>query len=298
MPICFSVSIPEKFLKTKKSNDSKVKRMKAFKIIVLIMFAFVSIASAAVFIGEKLAADKTIPQITVEGEMIEVSLKATDEELLKGITAYDEKDGDLTGKIIIESISRFTEKGVSKVIYAVCDSNNNVAKATRMIRFKDYKSPIFMVVQNLCFSLYEHIDIREAILAHDSLEGNITGQLIVTSDDYSTSIPGAFSLNVTVMNQKGDSSTITLPLIVEDRPLSVPTIELEQYLVYTQKGKTLDFKSYIVDALDVNEVSLKDKVTIESKVDFNTPGTYNVHYYVTDSNSLRGHSVLTVIVEE
>lgn len=272
--------------------------MKAFKIIILIAFVFVSIASAAVFVSEKLAVDKTIPEITVEGEMIEVSLKATDEELLKGVTAYDKKDGDLTDKIIIESISRFTEKGVSKVTYAVCDVNNNVAKATRMIKFKGYESPKFHVEGNLCFSLYEHIDIRELIIAKDSLEGDISKNIIVTSDDYATSIPGAFSLNVFVTNSKGDSSTIKLPLIVEDRPLSVPTIELKKYLVYTKKGKTLDFKSYIVDALDLNETSLKNQVTVESNVDFKTPGTYNVHYYVTDKNGLRGHSILTVIVGE
>lgn len=272
--------------------------MKPFKIIILIAFVFVSIASAAVFISEKLAVDNTIPAITVEEESIEVSLKATDEELLKGVTAHDEKDGDLTDKIIIESISRFTEKGVSKVTYAVCDSNNNVAKASRIIKFKGYESPKFKVAGNLCFSFYEHIDIREIILASDSLEGNISRNIIVTSDDYATSIPGVFSLNVFVTNDKGDSSTIKLPLIVEDRPLSVPTIELKEYLVYTKKGKAVDFKKYIVDALDIEEVSLKDKVTIESKVDFKTPGTYNVHYYVTDSLGLRGHSVLTVIVEE
>ena len=103
--------------------------MKVFKIVVLIAFAFISIASAAVYIGEKMAVDKTLPVITIEEEMIEVSLKSTDEELLKGVTAHDEKDGDLTDKIIIESISRFKEKGISKVIYAVCDSNNNVSRA-------------------------------------------------------------------------------------------------------------------------------------------------------------------------
>ncbi len=272
--------------------------MKAFKIVVLIAFVFISIAATAVFIGEKLGTDKTIPVITVEEEMIEVSLKAKDEEILKGVTAYDEKDGDLTDKIIIESISRFTKKGVSKVIYAVCDSNNNVSKASRMIKFKGYESPKFQVVGNLCFSLYEHIDIREHILATDSLEGNIKSKIVVTSDDYATSIAGAFSLNVTVTNNKGDSSTIKLPLIIEDIPLSAPKIELKEYLVYTKKGKTIDFNSYIVDALDAQEVSLKDKITIESNADFNKPGTYNVHYYVTDSLGLRGHSVLTVIVGE
>ena len=273
--------------------------MKLLRIIVLIAFAFVAIASLTVYISEKVSTDKTIPVITVEGEIINVSLKATDEELLRGVTAYDEKDKDLTDKIIIESVSRFTQKGVSKVIYAVCDSDNNVSKASRLIRFEGYESPKFTVIGNLCFSLYEYIDIRGMIGAVDSLEGNISSNIIVTSDNYSSSIAGAFSIDVTVTNAKGDSSTIKLPLIVEDRPLSVPTIELTQYLVYTEKGKKVDFKSYIVDALDLNENSLKESVTVEDHmVDFNTPGTYNVHYYVTDENALRGHSVLTVVVGE
>lgn len=272
--------------------------MKPFKIIVVIAFMFISIASLAVYISERIGEDNTIPQINVEGEMIEVSLKATDEELLKGVTAYDEKDKDLTEKIIIESISRFAEKGVSKVTYAVCDSDNNVAKATRKIKFKGYQSPKFKVTGNLCFSLYEYIDIKKIISASDSIEGNISGKIIITSDDYSSSNAGAYSLEASVTNQKGDNSTVKLPLIVEDRPINVPSIELSEYLVYTKKGAVLDFSTYIVDALDSFETSLKNKVTVESNVDFNKPGTYHVHYYVTDANELRGHSVLTVIVEE
>lgn len=273
--------------------------MKLLRFIVLIAFVFVTIASATVFISEKVRTDRTIPVITVNGEIIDVSLKATDEELLVGVTAYDEKDKDLTDKIIIESISRFTEKGVSKVIYAVCDSDNNVAKATRLIRFAGYESPKFFVEGNLCFSLYEYIDITGLIGARDSLEGNISRNIIVTSENYSSSIAGAFSIDVTVTNSKGDTSSIKLPLIVEDRPLSVPTIELSEYLIYVKKGEKINFASYVVDALDLNETSLKGSVTVESNlVDINTPGTYNVHYYVTDANGLRGHSVMTVIVGE
>ncbi len=272
--------------------------MKPFRIIVVILFVLASAATAFLVVRQQIRTDKTIPEIRVEEEIIEVSLKATDEELLQGVFAYDKKDKDLSDKIIVESISRFIEKGVSKVTYAVCDSDNNVAKATRLIRFTEYESPKFRVVGNLCFSLYEHIDIRDLIRAYDSLEGNISSQLVVTSSDYSTSIAGAFSLDVSVTNQKGDTSVIKLPLIVEDRPLSVPQIELEEYLVYTKVGQNVDFNSYIVDALDLDETSLRGSVIVESNVDFNKSGTYHVHYYVTDSLGNRGHSVMTVIVEE
>lgn len=272
--------------------------MKALRIIVVIMFVLASAATAFLVVREELSTDRTIPEIRVETEMIDVSLKATDEELLQGVIAYDKKDKDLTDKVIVESMSRFIEKGVCKVTYAVCDSDNNVAKATRLVRFTEYESPKFRIVGNLCFSLYEHIDIRELIIAQDSLEGNISSQLVVTSGDYSTSIAGAFSLDVSVTNQKGDTSVIKLPLIVEDRPLSVPQIELSEYLVYTKAGQPISFDSYIVDALDMNETSLRGSVIIESNVDFNKPGTYHVHYYATDSLGNRGHSIMTVIVEE
>lgn len=270
--------------------------MKPMRIIVLIAFFFITVAALAVFIGEKIDEDRTIPVITVEEELLEVSLKATEEEMLKGVTAHDEKDGDLTDRIIIESVSTFTEKGVSKITYAVCDNDNNVAKATGKIKFKDYKSPRFKVSGNLCFSLYEYIDIRELITATDSIEGNISSRIIITSEEYSSTFAGNYTIDVTVTNKKGDTATIQLPLIVEDRPISVPEIELKEYLVYTEKGKTIDFKTYIVDALDVQNNSLKEQVAIESNVDFNKEGTYQVHFYATDSLGQRGHSVMTVIV--
>lgn len=272
--------------------------MKPLRIIILIAFVFVAIASLSVFISEKVNTDKTLPEIKVEGELIEVSLKATDEELLKGVTAYDEKDGDLTGEIIVESISKFTEKGVSKVTYAVCDSNNNIAKATRKIKYKGYESPKFRVKENLCFSIHEHIDLSKAIGATDCIDGNLSKIIIMTSDHYSNSQVGSYSFNVSVVNSKGDSAEVELPLILEDRVLSAPVITLKEYLVYTKKGKPVDFKAYIVDATDSDENSLKDKVTIESNVDFNKEGTYHAHYYVTDSQGQRGHSVMTVIVGE
>ncbi len=270
--------------------------MKIMRIIVSILFVFITIVAATVFIGDKLQTDKTIPVITVSDEVLEVSIKATNEDLLAGVSAYDEKDKDLTDRIIVESVSRFTDKGVCKVTYAVCDSDNHIAKATRKIIYTDYVSPAFSVTGNLCFSLYESIDINPYIHVSDCIDGDISGRIITTSDNYSGSVAGAYALRATVTNSKGDYSEIDLPLIVEDRPLSAPVIELSEYLVYTSVGKTIDFKSYVVDALTINEESIKDSVVIESTVDFSKEGTYHVHYYATDVNGYRGHSVMTVIV--
>ena len=51
--------------------------------------------------------------------------------LTAGMTATDNKDGDMTDRIVIEKILENKEKNVAVVYYAVCDYDGNVAKASR-----------------------------------------------------------------------------------------------------------------------------------------------------------------------
>lgn len=270
--------------------------MRIFRSIISLLFVVVFAVFSVVFISEKIKEDKTVPVITIENEMLDVSLKADDKELLQGVTAYDEKDKDLTDKVIVESISRFIEKGVCRVTYSVCDSNNNVATATRKIRYKDYVSPTFEVNESLCYSMYETIDIRKAISAKDSIDGNISGNIIITTKNYSSAVAGVFTLDVTVTNKNGDSAEISLPLVVEDRSLEAPVIELKDYLVYAKTGSQLDLAGYLESATDSLKNDVRGSVRIETNLDLNKEGSYIVHYYATDAIGIQGHSIMTVVV--
>lgn len=263
---------------------------------VLVLFIIVFAAFSFIFVREKLTSDKTLPVIKVEGEIIDVSLKATDEELLKGISAYDEKDGDLTNEIIIESVSRFIEPGVSRVTYAVCDNDKNIATATRKIRYKDYKSPRFSLSEALCYSVYETPNLKKAIKVTDSLAGDITADMILTSEDYTKSVTGVFTINARVTTAKGDTATLDIPLIVEDRSDAAPEIKLKKYLIYADKGSEIDFEDYLVEAIDSDDRDITDDVTIETKINMKKEGTYLVHYYAEDRNDNKGHTVLVVVV--
>ena len=55
--------------------------------------------------------DQTIPKISMDQDEIQVSVKDPEKVWKKGITAYDEKDGDITDSLVIESVSTFLEKG-------------------------------------------------------------------------------------------------------------------------------------------------------------------------------------------
>lgn len=270
--------------------------MRVLRISVLIIFLIVSVAFSLVFVKEKTTKDTTLPQITIEDEIIDVSLEATDEELLKGISAYDEKDGDLTDKIIIESVSRFIEPGVSRVTYAVCDEDNNITSATRKIRYKDYEAPKFNLKRSLCYSVYENPKLKDVVTVKDCILGDITSDLILTSDDYTKSVAGVFTITANVTTAKGDTATLDIPLIVEERSESAPEIELKEYLIYADKGEKIDFEDFLVKATDSEDEDITDDVTIEKKINMKKAGTYLVHYYAVDDNDNRGHSVLVVVV--
>ncbi len=270
--------------------------MRFLRIAVSAFFAVTLIVFSYFFISNKLNSDDTIPVITVEGDMLDVSIKATNEDLLKGVTAHDDKDGDITSKVIVESISKFTEKGVCKVTYAVCDGDNHVANASRKIRYTDYVSPSFGLYGDLCFSIYESVGVSNILYATDCLDGNITRDMIVTSSNFVASTPGEFSVEAVVTNSKGDQSYIKLPLIVEDRSLSAPKIYLTKYLINIKKGEQPDYASMVRSIEDYSGNAITPAVRVVSEVDPNNDGTYLVHYYASDTEGYEGHSVLTVIV--
>lgn len=54
-----------------------------------------------------------------------------EEELLEGVSAYDDVDGDVSGSILIEKISQ-TADGNVIVTYVALDSADNVAKKSRV----------------------------------------------------------------------------------------------------------------------------------------------------------------------
>lgn len=269
--------------------------MKLLRIAISIIFVAVAAVFAVVFIGQ-LTKDKSIPVIAIENEMLDVSLKADDAELLQGVTASDKKDGDITYKVIVESVSKFIDTGVCRVTYAVCDSDNHVAKATRKIRYTEYTPPKFFLTESLCYSIYENVNLTNAVRAWDKLDGDIATSVILTSDDFSSGVTGVFTIKASVTNKNGDTSEISLPLIIEDRSLSAPVIELESYLEYVKKGTQINFADFITGATDAKGNDLRAGIRTESNIDFNKEGTYMVHYYVTDENGLQGHSVLNVIV--
>ena len=271
--------------------------MRVLRIDITLIFASTLVLFAWFVYRSEVVADKTRPVITIDSELLEVGLDATEEDLLAGVTATDEKDGDLTDRVIVESISKFTELGVCKVYYAVCDRDNHVARASRKISYRGYTSPRFYMNRALCFSQLETINAGEVIGARDVLDGDISKNIIITSTDYEYGALGTYTVKAEVSNSKGDQIAITLPMLVEDRNLNAPAITLSDYLIYVKKGTTVDPSRYFVSALDSYEKDVSDTLYMENNYHKDREGVYSFHYYATDQLGRQGHTILTVVVE-
>lgn len=251
--------------------------------------------------------DKSYPEFSIADEtaILQVSVNATDEELKTGVTAFDKKDGDLTNQIIIESISKFISGHVCKITYTVSDSDNHVTRISRKIEFTDYVSPQFTLSRQLCLYIGEDVDVTKIIGAKDVYEnkennGDISGKVKLLSSSVSTETAGEYTITAQVTNKLGDTSKLQAMVIVRQKNILEPVINLSDNIVYLKKDDKFNAEDYIESVITASGDSIdKNKVSVDkTSVDTETPGYYSVTYKVTDENEHEGLAFLTVVVTE
>ncbi|MDM8236734.1 immunoglobulin-like domain-containing protein [[Ruminococcus] torques] len=273
--------------------------------IVRIILIVVSILSLGIFgISELIrfsGRDTEAPEITSDRDVLEIPCEYTQEQLMEGLSAEDETDGDLTSEIIAGSFSRFINTGECNLTYVVFDSSDQPATLTRKVRFTDYHPPRFTLTEPLVFSEQEgsYTTAMERLGASDQLDGDLKEWITQTDTDVNYQRVGTYTMSVEVSNSFGDTSSAALPVHVVSAENRRVDIALTSGIVYISAGESLDPSAYISGVTAADGSSLDPSaVTAESAVDTNTPGCYEVHYQVFDAGGNTGETWLTVIVEE
>lgn len=272
--------------------------MKIIRVILIVC----SILAVGVFAISELIGfvhqDTTRPQITAEAEVIEVPCEYTRKQLMEGIYAWDEKEGDLTSQVVLSAPSRFLEKGICNLTYVVFDSANQSATLTRKIKFTDYHSPRFTLTEPLVFTEGEgtYEEIEQRLGAEDMLDGSRKDWIVRTNSDINYQKQGTYTVSYEVDNSFGDTASADLPVHVVPEGSRETGIHLTTGLVYLQIGDKVDPTAYIAGVTAEDGGSIEpEKVTIDSSVNSNVPGCYEIHYETPDH---KGETWLTVIVED
>lgn len=310
--------------------------MKYIRTLVVVLFLLSIIGYGTLRFYDEKYSDKIAPTITVDEDAIEASVEDAEETLLEGVTARDDRDGDLTDRIAIESIGDFLSDGSRKITYVVCDSANNVGRASRTLTYSDYKPPQFACETALRFPADKELDILEYLTASDVLDGDLTGRIRLTHGYiYTEPSAGTYELGYQVSNSAGDVSNIDLVVDIYDVEgiAYTPVINLNQYVCYVEKGKKINPYQYIEDVAigsriyepvksktaspieegeavsglfgNLSNRGADDKlletlysqdIYIDNQVDTKETGTYTITYKVTTQDGYTGTARLFIVV--
>lgn len=275
------------------------------RIFVVVFFIVSLIIFGSYTLIRAVTVDRTIPVINMDSDEVTVSVKDGDKAILEGITASDEKDGDITQNLFVESKSNFIEKGVFKAIVAVADSDNHVTKVERKVTYSDYRSPQFTLTEPLKFLTTtenrDDLNVAKYLRANDVVEGNISNKIKISSEysilGYTT---GDYHMEFSVTNSMGD--TVKLPVTVNIysalEESGLPEIILSNYLINTPVGEGADIAA-LIEQIEYHKDTFRrgedgnlyngefdaegnpimfdwSAIQIDTDVDWNTPGVYEV----------------------
>lgn len=254
--------------------------------------------------------DRVAPVISMDDDVLEVSIDAPESKLLKDVTAMDNVDGDLSDQVILENLSNFTEPGQRVATYAVFDSSGNLARATRVVKYKDYESPRFkikspMILPTSAISGTSSNDYLSGVTAEDCIDGDISHNVkVLKVGEIQEEHYGTVALaDLQVFNSAGDVARVSFPVVFQTS--NTPQITLSDYIVYLKKGKEFLPESYITGAIagseELDRAEFEEKfdtfIQYNSKVDVNTKGTYIVQYVATYEKKDPSMTCMVVVVE-
>ena len=155
---------------------------KRVQYVIVLLIICCAYAAVLIFTQERQSSGNA-PTISAPQEVLEVSVQDDEEALLAGVSASDEEDGELSEDVFIESMSEFDEENCRTVTYAVFDSDDNLSRATRRIRYSDYEAPRITLNQALCISYNDYnVQLQDYVGATSSVDGDLSAKVSVGSD--------------------------------------------------------------------------------------------------------------------
>lgn len=123
--------------------------------------------------------DTTAPEITINETELIYEDDMAEEELFLGVSAWDNKDGNLDGSVIIEKIVTDKEKETAVITYGVSDASGNVGKLNRQLTYlvraveEEAIPPITEVVENTVEEVVEEEVQQQAVEEEEAAEEDV-----------------------------------------------------------------------------------------------------------------------------
>ena len=254
-----------------------MKKKGLFILLGLICIAVVG-GSGALFITRV----KTGPKIIVsEDREIAYGTDSDKTVLLDGVTAIDEKDGDVSDSLRVESVQN-NEDGSLEVTYSAVDDSNNVTKLTCKVETLNQKNSDEDAQEETTEASEENQEENQENTQQDEEDKEAQNQEEANQEEVDDS------------NSDTDAAIAALPE-------GSPQLRLSTHQVDLQVGASFQYVDYIESISDDKDETneLYRKIYLTGEVNTSQAGNYEISYYVTDSDKNQSNiEKLTVTVHE
>lgn len=281
--------------------------MRILRITLLILFIITSIIFGIDQYRAYKDKDNNAPVIKSNEDTLHLSVHSTDEDLLNGISAEDDRDGNVTSTLSVAGKSNFIDEGEIRVDYVAFDTHNNIGTYSRRVIYDDYHSPRFSSKMPLIVLRSDSSYDFSFFQAEDVLSGDISNKIKVFSDAYSLdSISSEYPIELEVTNDYGDVEKLNLVMdVLTNTEYNRPYPALSEYIVYTPVGIEIDLESYVFGirqgdktlSFEETNYDLRD-IEITDQIDYGIPGIHTVTFTLWRSYSSYTETKMIVIVTE
>ena len=245
--------------------------MKKLKIVSIFVFILSAILFGGYVAKEKVAKDSTGPVITMDSDSIAVSINDGREALLRGVTASDAGDGDITASVHVTA-------------------------------------PVLTLSKNLAYPAGT-TNLVDGFTAQDCWGQDITSEIrVLFTESKNVRLAGFYPARVKVIDSTGGSFELPVnyEIYVAQAYNKLPALTLDNYLLYINKGEpfnaldhlnnvTINGAKYtpveedgtygVVEEYEKGQERTIDlnRFTVSGDVDTNTPGCYEVSVSLQDS---------------
>ena len=224
------------------------------------------------------------PKITLNGKS-KITLNYMDKYVERGYSAKY-FNNDLTSKVVVSGKVNTKKLGTYKISYKV-KKGIFTRSVTRKVVVKDTEKPKLDIKSDDLYVCPGDEVVPDKVKAIDNYDGDVSSKVenILDTD----------KITYRVKDSSGNVSEVSRKIIYKD--IEKPTVTLNgNDTIYLYVGDTYEESG--VTTLDNCDSKISDKVKIESNVDTNVVGNYEVKYIVTDEGGNTTELVRKVIVSE
>ena len=234
--------------------------MKQRLITIVLLLGCVAVGAVGVLTYKK--QDRTAPVITVNDKKMSYTAGDPYDQLLEGITATDNKDGDLTDEVFVDRVVP-TSKKKAVVYYGVMDKSNNVGTARKTVTYHG---------ENNMGSDAEDIAPADNADAENATQPDQSADQEQKDADKQQADQQADQPDATTDDLKANGEKPAMSLTATSETIA--------------RGSNFNATSIVKDVVDDKDDrdTLFRQLHVDGTYDTTKSGTYELTYYVQDSD--------------